>query len=419
MKRYFFSILVLIVFFSACSNSTKEKSADLNNEEVEAKSAEILYGFSTDTLLVTRAEIGHNEFLSNILSRHNVNYGLIDKISKESRDIFDVRKLQSGKSYCILSSKDSTAKCFIYEPNEVEYVVYDFSNSDSLVIYKHQKPVEVRERAISGVINSSLYTAMQRNGGDPTLAISLSEIYAWTIDFYRIQPGDKFKVIINEQFVEGKPIGFGKIKAAYFQHKGEDFYAFPFEQNGVKSYYDEKSKSLKKAFLQAPLKFSRISSRYSARRLHPVLKTNRPHLGTDYAAPSGTPIMTTGDGVVIAAGYTRGNGKYVKVKHNDTYTTQYLHMSKFAAGIKKGRRVRQGEVIGYVGSTGLATGPHVCYRFWKHGKQVDPFKEKTPPAEPISKDNVSKFNEYKEEFMKKLQDTPYNEQDAEELLTKK
>ena len=419
MKGKIFFALVLVSSFFACSGDGIKKTKKEKNIVKESKEeSKIAYGIPVDSLLVFNSEINDNEFLSNILSRHNVDYNVIDKLSKESRNVFDVRKIQSGRSYCVIADQDSTAQCFIYEPNALEYIVYDFRNPDSIVVYKEERPVEIKEQTISGVINNSLYVAMQRNGGDPNLAIALSEIYAWTIDFYRIQPGDKFKVVYDQKLVEGEPVGFGKIKAAYFQHKDEEFYAFHFDQDGVKGYYNEEGKSSKKAFLQAPLKFSRISSRYSPNRLHPVLKTKRPHLGTDYAAPHGTPIMSTGDGTVIEAGFTRGNGNYVKVKHNGTYTTQYLHMSKIA--VRKGKFVKQGETIGYVGSTGLATGPHVCYRFWKNNRQVDPYKEKTPHAEPIKATHKEAFAKVKDEYKAKLDAIEYKDkQNQERLLSQK
>jgi murein DD-endopeptidase MepM/ murein hydrolase activator NlpD len=239
------------------------------------------------------------------------------------------------------------------------------------------------------------------------LASELSEIYAWSIDFYRIQKNDAFKVVFEERFVDGVSVGIGEIKYAYFKHRKEDNYAIWFEQDQIGDYYDQDNRSLRKAFLKAPLKFSRISSRYTKKRFHPVQKRFKAHLGTDYAAPTGTPIRTVADGTVIAAKYSKYNGNYVKVKHNGTYTTQYLHMSKIKSGIRKGKRVRQGDVIGYVGATGLATGPHLCYRFWKNGKQVDPYKQKMPASKPISKGNTEKYNEIKKRVIKELDDIKY------------
>jgi len=221
-------------------------------------------------------------------------------------------------------------------------------------------------------------------------------VYAWSIDFFRLQKGDAFSVLYEEEYVDDSIyVGLKRIVAANLTHVGNDFYAFPYENElGFNDYYDEDGRSLRKTFLRAPLNFTRISSRYSGRRFHPVQKRWKAHLGTDYAAPTGTPIMSTADGVIIAAKYTSANGNYVKVRHNSTYTTQYLHMSKIKPGIKNGVRVKQGDIIGYVGSTGLATGPHVCYRFWVNGKQVDPYKQKLPDAKPLEGERMDAYKSY-------------------------
>jgi murein DD-endopeptidase MepM/ murein hydrolase activator NlpD len=230
----------------------------------------------------------------------------------------------------------------------------------------------------------------------------LVDVYAWQIDFFRIQKGDWFKVIYEEKLVDGQPVGVGKILAVQFKHEGRQFQAYYFDQGSGTDYFDEEGNSLRKAFLKAPLNFTRISSRYTPRRFHPVQKRWKAHLGTDYAAPTGTPIQTVGDGVVVEAGYNSGNGNYVKVKHNGTYTTQYLHMSRIAKGMRKGAHVKQGQTIGFVGSTGLATGPHLCFRFWKNGKQVDALKVEIPPSEPIESEHLDTFNQVKERYAQRL-----------------
>jgi murein DD-endopeptidase MepM/ murein hydrolase activator NlpD len=358
----------------------------------EAPEPNYIYGFPADSFVVLAGNVGRNDFLSNIMARHGVDYGTVHRMSEASKGVFDVRQLRHGHSYCVLTSPDSVAQCFIYEHNAVEYVVFDFRNRDSVQVYRDSKPVTYEERTAAGIINSSLYQTMQNQGTDPTLAVLLSEVYAWSIDFYRIQKGDKYKVIYTEKVVDGQPVGIAEIKGAWFEHFGKPYYAVQFQQGEAWDYFDEEGRSLRKAFLKAPVKFSRISSRYTMKRFHPVQKRNKPHLGTDYAAPHGTPIMATGDGTVEAAGYTSGNGNYVKIKHNGTYSTQYLHMSKFGSGIRKGVRVRQGDIIGYVGSTGLATGPHVCYRFWKNGQQVDHLREPMPPSEPVKPEHRADFD---------------------------
>ena len=358
------------------------------------------FGIITDSFDLIESTIKPNEFLANLLLPHNIDYVTIDQVAKKSKDIFDVRRLAAGKKYSIFKSKDSLQKAqyFVYQPNAIDYVVYDLR--DSIQIRKGQKEVRIQVKSVGGIINSSLYETLQQQNSSPALAVKLADIFAWSIDFYRIQKGDWFKAIYEVQYVDDEPIGTGRILAVEFSHFDKPYFGFYFDQDGKEDYFDEKANSLRKAFLKSPLKFSRLSSRYTMRRFHPVQKRWKAHLGTDYAAPTGTPIMSTGDGVVIAASYTRGNGKYVKVKHNSAYTTQYLHMSR--RNVKVGQHVRQGDIIGFVGSTGLATGPHVCYRFWKNGKQVDHLREDFPSAEPIKSENKIRFEQEKEMWMKKL-----------------
>jgi murein DD-endopeptidase MepM/ murein hydrolase activator NlpD len=278
------------------------------------------------------------------------------------------------------------------------------SDLDSLYAKKVEKERIVRRREISGTIEDALYLSVGRAGGTQALAMSLVEIYAWSIDFFRLQKGDQFSVVYEEEYVDDTTyVGLKRVIASNINHVDNDFYAFPYKNElGFHDYYDEDGRSLRKTFLRAPLDFTRISSRYSGRRFHPVQKRWKAHLGTDYAAPTGTPIMTTADGVVIAAKYTSANGNYVKVRHNGTYTTQYLHMSKIRPGVKNGLHVKQGDVIGYVGSTGLATGPHVCYRFWVNGKQVDPYRQKLPDAEPLTQERMSVYKAYMKELKTRL-----------------
>ncbi|PCJ77659.1 MAG: peptidase M23 [Flavobacteriales bacterium] len=371
------------------------------SEEINVLKKE--YGFAIDSFIIHKGTIKKNQFLADILLRHHVSYPEIDRLVKKAKDTFDVRKIRAGKNYCILNAKDSTEKAqfFIYEQDPVNYVVFDLR--DTFNIYTEKKEVEIREKVAFGTIKSSLYETLLESDASVELAMALAEIYAWTIDFYRIQKGDEFKVVYEEKYVEGNPIGIGKIKSADFIHKDEHFYAFHFDQSGIDDYFDENAKSLRKTFLKAPLKFSRISSKYSLRRFHPVQKRYKAHLGTDYAAPKGTPIMSVGDGEVKEAGYKKYNGRYVKIRHNGTYTTQYLHMSKIAKGLKKGKFIRQGDVIGYVGSSGLATGPHVCFRFWKNGKQVNHLKEKFPAAKPVKEIYLEEYLKLIRELKKELE----------------
>lgn len=376
----------------------------------------LLYGINVNELEIIEGIVEKNQTLSTILGPFNVPYKIIDEIARMSKEIFDVKHIAFNRKYTVLTPKDSSqAQFFIYEPNKEEYVVFKL---DELDVYKETKPIELKKREVGGTISSSLYVNMVEQGVGPDLIDQFADLYGWTVDFQRLQKGDKFKVVFNEKWIDGQVVGVEDIQMAYFEHLGEPYHAIPFEQNGQVNFFDQEGNSLKKAFLRDPLKFTRISSRYNLARFHPVQKRYKAHLGTDYAAPRGTEIRSVGEGTVIAAGYTGGNGNYVKVKHNGTYSTQYLHMSKIGKGIKNGARIKQGQVIGYVGSTGLATGPHLCFRFWKHGKQVDWLKEKIPPSEPIASENRIAFDRIKMEKLQQLAHIPYVEGGGQqELLT--
>lgn len=365
------------------------------------------YGVRYDSLKMHKSKVQRNQNLSEILRDYDVSYPTIDKLARKSQAVFNVRDIRAGNAYCILYSEDSTrcAEYFIYEKSPINFIVYDLR--DSLHVYEGQKEVTIKEKTATGIIDNSLYMTMKENNLSPLLTIKLSEIYAWTIDFYRIKKGDRFKLIYEEKFVDGESVGIGEIQAAVFNHQGEDFYAFSFEQNGEKDYFDREANSLRKAFLKAPVRYSRITSGYSRRRYHPVQKRYKAHLGVDYAAPTGTPIRATGAGTVIAARYSKYNGRFVKIRHNSTYTTQYLHMTRIKSGIRRGVHVDQGDLIGFVGSTGLATGPHVCYRFWKFGKQVNPMTQDIPPSEPVEEENLEAYQEVKDTFMQQLQKINY------------
>lgn len=366
-----------------------------------------LYGMVVDNMHVVENKIKPNESLSQILSFYNVSFEVIHDIAVKSKSIFDLGNITAHKKYALLCTKDSAKKAryFIYEPNEYEYVVCDLN--DSIKVSRHLRQIDTVTNTLAGEIESSLFESMVNSGARPEFVYNLAEVFKWQIDFYRVQKGDKFKVIFEELLVDGKSIGMGKIIGAYFNHESEDFYGIAFDQGNGTEYFDENGKNLQKAFLKAPLKFSRISSRYTLRRFHPVTKRYKAHLGTDYAAPRGTPIHSVGDGVVIEARYTRANGNYVKIRHDRTYTTQYLHMSKRASGMKPGRKVKQGETIGYVGSTGLATGPHLCFRFWKNGRQVDALKVKIPPTAPVKEDYKEEFDQVKVSIVEKLNNVPF------------
>ena len=422
-----FSILLL----SSCGNTHQETTGD-DIVQSKAHEPEYFYGIPVDSMEVIEGTVARNQFLADILLPYQVNYQLIDKIGRD-RSIFDVRRIRAGNPYYVIAEpslveRDTAegeipgadtllkARYFMYEIDKVNYVVYALG-SDSVSAYLDKKPIRIVKREVAGVIESSLYQSLVDAGASPVLANNLGDIYAWSVDFYRINPGDRYKAIYSEKWVDDERIGIDSIFAACFNYRDVDFFAFHYNQDSLGSYYDEEGHSLQKAFLQAPLKYSRISSRYSKKRFHPVLKRYKSHLGTDYAAPTGTPIRSTGDGTVVAASYTKGNGNYVKVRHNSTYTTQYLHMSRFAKGIRSGVAVRQGQVIGYVGSTGLATGPHLCYRFWKNGVQVDPFNEKLPPAFPIEEGHKDTYNDLVAKWTNALQTIEYPETGVNDMAS--
>ena len=369
----------------------------------------VLYDICTEGYKVHRGELESGQTLGAVLYLNHIGHGRIDQIVRASKGIFDFRKAKAGKKFTVLCSNDSIEKAqyFIYEMSSIDYVVFDIR--DTIDVFLGQKEVLVKTREASGQIESSLWNSLVENKMSPALVMELSSIYAWTIDFFRIKKGDYFKVVYEEKYVEEESIGIGRVYAALFNHANEDFYAFYFEEEeNYGDYFDEEGAALRKAFLRAPLNYSRISSSFSKRRKHPVTGRIKAHLGTDYAAPTGTPILSTANGTVTEARYKRNNGNYVKVRHNSTYSTQYLHMSKIKSGIRPGVYVKQGEVIGYVGSTGLATGPHVCYRFWKNGRQVDPYKQKLPPSKPVKKENLEDYTMLKDSMMNVIQSIPSN-----------
>jgi len=344
----------------------------------------LAYGIVVDSLDVYEGVVKKNEFLSDILLRHGVNYGMIDYLARHTRDTFDVRRIRSGNNYSIITTRDSVPKplYFIYEISPVSYVLYNLN--DTVTASLGQKTIEIVMDSIEGTIESSLWNSLVAMDADPNLANELSEIYAWTIDFFGLQKGDTYKAIYQKQLVDGKYIGLGRVEATLMIHGGDSLYAFYFVQNDKGDYFDEKGSSLQRTFLKAPLRYTRISSRFSNSRLHPVLKIRRPHHGVDYAAPEGTPVFSVGDGTVTKKGYQkRGGGNFISIKHNGTYSTTYMHLKGYAKGMAVGKHVRQGELIGYVGKTGLATGPHLDFRFYRNGQAIDPLKVESPPSLPI------------------------------------
>ncbi len=410
MLRLIVGITGLVLLIMSC-NEKKVESKDKPEptEDSIVKPVTKIFSYPVDNYIVVKDTVAPNDTFGKILTRHNLPFGAVYKISEAIKDTFDVKKIKVGRPYVILQQKDSLdslprPKVFIYEQDMIHYTVIDFQ--DSVKVRYESKKVTKRRKKAEVVINKSLYQDIADKNLSPKLALELSNIYAWTVDFFHLNKGDSFKVIYDDVYINDTVYaGIGNIYSALFNFGGKDFYAFryPVDSTGQHfAYFDEKGRTLRKQFLKAPLKFGRLTSRYNLHRYIKYYGRVKPHLGTDFAAPTGTPILATADGVVVKKGYTSGNGNYIKIKHNATYSTQYLHMSKFAKGIHVGSVVRQGQVIGYVGMTGHASGPHVCYRFWKYGKQVDPLKEKMPPAKPIDAALLPDYLEYIKAFKKEL-----------------
>ncbi len=390
-----YTLLIISSFFLfSCDNSDNNKQ-----ESEKVKEPEYLYGICIDNYDVVVDTIRKNQFLSNIMLKQDIDYNTITHIEKKHRKVFDIRRIKPGQKHTFLISRDSvpTPEFWIYEIDKINYAV--FSLTDSLTAWIGHKEVETKVEYIEGVIESSLWNAMAAAGGDQNITMELSDIYSWTVDFFGIQPGDTFKVVYENRYIKDECIGMGKILASYLNNAGSPHYAYYFEQNGKGEYFDEEGANLRKAFLKAPLNYRRISSHFSNARKHPVTKVVRPHHGVDYAAPTGTPVVTVGDGTVIEKGWDKkGGGNYIKIKHNSTYTTTYMHLNGFAKGIKKGDRVKQGQLIGYVGSTGMSTGPHLDFRLNKNGKYINPLTFESPSADPVSSDNKVAFEEKVNEF---------------------
>lgn len=399
-----FNFLILSFFLSLVACNTENEKNENNDDDIKEEftpSANIKYGFPIDDYRVVVDTIRPNETLSNILSGYNVSGAQIYELAEKTKDIFPVRKFRANHQYSLLfCSPEETAKpqYFIYEKNASTYIVYDLK--DSINISIEERPKEKKVEIYGNTIKNSLWHSLTEHGKSPALAMSLADVYQWTIDFYGIQKGDAYRVLYSEDYVANKPVGNIHPIVSTFTHKDSTYYAFWFQDGNIKGYFDENGASLHKAFLKTPLKFSRISSRFSGNRFHPVTGKYRPHLGVDYAAPTGTPIHCVGDGTVIKKTYQRGGaGNYVKIRHNRTYTTLYMHMVRHAKGLKVGQHVTQGQIIGYVGMTGLATGPHLHYSVIKNGKYIDPLRMQSPPKKPLSKDILKKFMNTKDSLL--------------------
>jgi len=418
-KRCLVACVAIGIFYS-CKQEPKDTVVEVDLAVVEPEDV-FEFGFNLNDYIVKRDTIQKGDSFGEILERNNLGYPDIFQIAEKAKDTFDIRRLQVGKPYTLLCTKGDSLekpKCFIYQPNKEEYVVINFQ--DSIHAYTSTKPIKYVERTATGVIENNISQTLQDQGLSQKLSYKMADdIYAWTIDFRRLQKGDRFKVIYTDKFIDDTIYaGVDEIKAAYFEHNNDTLYAFQFQTDSIKGitdYFNEDAKNLRRAFLKAPVQFSRISSRYNLkRRIAHYGYRVKAHRGTDFAAANGTPIMATANGTVTKSSYNRGNGKYVKVRHNATYETQYLHMSRRKA--KVGQFVKQGEIIGYVGSTGSSSGNHVCYRFWKNGREVDPFKQKLPEAEPISDSLKIKYLEFIKPLKAQLDSIQYKAEKLEELI---
>lgn len=405
MKKLLFSFIIVGILFTAitsCNNERKERIRNHESDSVDVVEPIYMYGIPIDSFNVVQGQIKRNQSLSDILPEYGIGYATIDIIGRKWDTVFDVRKIRTGNSWTVFCNPDTSCRAayFIYERTPVEFVVFDFT--DSVRVYLNEKPIVPRMKHSSGIIESSLWNAIAAQDLNRMLALELENIYAWSVDFFGLQKGDSFTVLYDEEYVDSISVGIGRIHAACFKHYDSLYYAFPYIQDSVISFFDMEGNSLRKAFLKAPLKFSRISSKFSNSRFHPVLKIRRPHHGVDYAAPVGTPVMAIGDGKVIKAGWSGGAGRLVKIKHNSVYQTAYMHLSKFGKGIQEGKFVKQGDIIGYVGNSGLSTGPHLDFRFYKNGQPVDPLKVEAPPVDPIRKEELEGFHLVRDSLLKLL-----------------
>ena len=404
MRRFINLLLISFLFLSTACQREKQVT---QSPEPEVKKT-ILYGIEADDYQLKKDTIKLGQTLGKVLGQYGISAQRVDQLDKAAKEIFPLKQIRADRPYILFLRKDSLnlgkLDYFVYEKDVVEYVVFDFTQ-DSIAITKGEKPVTIKRQKRSSTIESSLWGAIMRDSLPYSLAAEMEEIYQWTVDFFGIQKGDNFTVIYDEKLIDSTHVGIGRIWGAKFNHAGKEVYAIPFKQGEKIQYWEYDGASLRKQLLKAPLKFSRISSGFSYSRLHPVHRVYRAHTGVDYAAPKGTPVRAVADGVVTFKGWGGGGGNTLKIKHAGNLVTGYLHLSKFAAGINKGSRVSQGQLIGYVGSTGTSTGPHLDYRIWKNGTPINPLKVPQEPAEPIKKENMAAFEILRERIVAELNGT--------------
>ncbi len=410
MKKTVIAILILTAtIITVLSIINRNSNTDLQQEETAEQPTEPVkifkYGLPIDDYTITYDTIDPNQTLAEVLNGFGFTARQIHYLTQCPDSILNARKIRPGQVCALFMDKDSasTPHYLVYEENAKHFVTFDLR--DNYRATRGSNPAEWRESEVRGTVHASLWEAMAENGASPLLAVEMSHIFGWSVDFFGVQKGDEFRLIYAQEFVEGKPQNNYRIHAASFCTSGTLIYAIPFTQDGEELFYNSDGNSLEGAFLKAPLDFYRITSKFSNSRMHPVLKRRRAHHGVDYAAPVGTPVYAIGNGKVIEKGYQpKGGGNYVKIRHNSTYTTTYMHLSKFAKGLKVGDAVKQKQVIGYVGSTGLSTGPHLDFRVYENGKPINPLTIKSQPKKPISKENRAAFNIVCDSLVKRLND---------------
>ncbi len=407
----------LILFISLSAILSCGQNGDNQENQASTQIAEDiqpLYGYHPDSFYAVLNTVEPNQFLADILLQEHISYAEIHELVQRTDSVFDPRDIRSGRSYCFLYT-DSCVRpdLMIYELSPYSYLEYDLHCLD---VQRVNRPIETKIRRTGGRIDGSLWLSLDKMGAPTSLIAKMEDALAWSVDFYYIQPRDSFFLLYEEEWSGDDFLGTGKLLGAYFESGGQEHYSIWYESENYHGFFDKEGRPMKKAFLKSPVSYSRISSRYNPRRFHPIQKRVKPHLGTDYAAPRGTPIRAVADGVVTKASYTRGNGVYVKIRHDKTYQTQYLHMTKYARGISPGVKVRQGQTIGYVGSTGLATGPHVCFRFWKNGRQVDHLRENLPPPEPMAREELPQYYENRDKILQLMHPDHSMEADLSPIL---